>query len=87
MQVLLPARLGTGYRWLLASSWTSNLGDGLAAAAGPLLVASLTGNAFLEVKVHDLAEITCPACLALAGTQAPNNDTEREGKVNHSHPA
>ena len=47
MQVLLPARLGTGYRWLLASSWTSNLGDGLAAAAGPLLVASLTGNAFL----------------------------------------
>ncbi|TMM38034.1 MAG: MFS transporter [Actinobacteria bacterium] len=47
VQVLLPARLGTGYRWLLASSWTSNLGDGLAAAAGPLLVASLTGNAFL----------------------------------------
>ena len=47
MQVLLPARLGTGYRWLLASSWTSNLGDGLAAAGGPLLVASLTGNAFL----------------------------------------
>jgi len=46
-EVLAPARLGTGFRWLLASSWTSNLGDGIALAAGPLLVASLTGDAFL----------------------------------------
>lgn len=43
----MPVRLGTGFRWLLASSWTTNLGDGLATAAGPLLVASLTGDAFL----------------------------------------
>ncbi|MEV0134522.1 MFS transporter [Dactylosporangium sp. NPDC050688] len=47
VESLVPARLGTGFRWLLASSWTSNLGDGIAVAAGPLLVASLTGNAFL----------------------------------------
>jgi predicted MFS family arabinose efflux permease len=46
-EVLAPARLGTSFRWLLASSWTSNLGDGIALAAGPLLVASLTGDAFL----------------------------------------
>ncbi|WP_138733797.1 MFS transporter [Modestobacter excelsi] len=46
-EVLAPVRLGTGFRWLLASSWTSNLGDGIALAAGPLLVASLTGDAFL----------------------------------------
>jgi MFS family permease len=46
-EVLAPARLGTGFRWLLASSWTSNLGDGIALAAGPLLVASLTDDAFL----------------------------------------
>ncbi|WP_138760196.1 MFS transporter [Modestobacter altitudinis] len=46
-EVLVPARLGTGFRWLLASSWTSNLGDGIALAAGPLLVASLTRDAFL----------------------------------------
>ncbi|MFI6387473.1 MFS transporter [Nonomuraea sp. NPDC050547] len=39
---VLPARLGTGFRWLLASSWLTNLGDGLAAAAGPLLIATLT---------------------------------------------
>jgi predicted MFS family arabinose efflux permease len=31
----------------MASSWTSNLGDGIALAAGPLLVASLTRDAFL----------------------------------------
>jgi MFS family permease len=47
VEVVLPARLGTGYRWLLASSWTTNLGDGVAVAAGPLLVASLTGDALL----------------------------------------
>ncbi|MCZ2825720.1 MULTISPECIES: MFS transporter [unclassified Modestobacter] len=46
-QVLVPARLGTSFRWLLASSWTTNLGDGVALAAGPLLVASLTRDAFL----------------------------------------
>jgi predicted MFS family arabinose efflux permease len=47
VDTLVPARLGTGYRWLLASSWTTNLGDGVAAAAGPLLVASLTRDASL----------------------------------------
>lgn len=47
VEVLVPARLGAGYRWLLASSWTTNLGDGVAVAAGPLLVASLTTDAFL----------------------------------------
>ena len=44
---MVPARLGTGFRWLLASSWTSNLGDGLMVAAGPLLVASQTHNPLL----------------------------------------
>ena len=42
-----PARLGVGFRWLLASSWISNLGDGISLAAGPLLVASQTDDAFL----------------------------------------
>jgi MFS family permease len=42
-----PPRLGVGFRWLLASSWASNLGDGIALAAGPLLVASQTRNAVL----------------------------------------
>ncbi len=34
--------MGVGFRWLLASSWTTNIGDGIALAAGPLLVASQT---------------------------------------------
>ena len=44
---MVPARLGMGFRWLLASSWASNLGDGLMMAAGPLLVASQTHNPVL----------------------------------------
>ena len=44
---MAPSRLGVGFRWLLASSWVSNLGDGIALAAGPLLVASLTRDARL----------------------------------------
>jgi len=44
IETLLPGRLGTGFRWLVASSWVSNLGDGFSLAAGPLLVASQTRN-------------------------------------------
>ena len=42
LDVVAPPRLGGGFRWLLASSWVSNLGDGIALSAGPLLVASQT---------------------------------------------
>src|SRR3954452_23875988 len=44
--------MGTSFRWLVGSAWTSNLGDGIGLAAGPLLVASQT---------HD------PVLVALAG--------------------
>ena len=47
VETLVPRRLGIPFRWLLASSWTSNLGDGIAIAAGPLLIASLTDDARL----------------------------------------
>lgn len=43
----VPARLGRSFRWLLGSSWISNLGDGVVLAAGPLLIASLTSDARL----------------------------------------
>jgi predicted MFS family arabinose efflux permease len=46
-EAVVPARLGIGFRWLLASSWSSNLGDGMAIAAGPLLVASQTDDPLL----------------------------------------
>lgn len=47
VELALPARLGRDFRWVLSSSWVSNLGDGIVLAAGPLLVASLTDDARL----------------------------------------
>ena len=47
LDTIAPPRLGSGFRLLLASSWTSNIGDGIALAAGPLLVASKTDQEFL----------------------------------------
>jgi predicted MFS family arabinose efflux permease len=46
-EIASPSRFGTGFRWLLSSSWLSNLGDGISIAAGPLLVASLTDDPLL----------------------------------------
>ncbi len=46
-EAAVPARLGRDFRLLLASSAVSNAGDGIALAAGPLLVASLTRDPFL----------------------------------------
>lgn len=42
-----PPRFGRAFRWLLASTWVSNLGDGVVLAAGPLLVAAQTDSEFL----------------------------------------
>ncbi|WP_129787976.1 MFS transporter [Promicromonospora panici] len=47
VEAVFPRRLGRPFRWLVSASWTSNIGDGIALAAGPLLVASQTDSAFL----------------------------------------
>jgi predicted MFS family arabinose efflux permease len=47
VESVVPGRLGTPFRWLLGSSWVSNIGDGVIIAAGPLLVASETRDPFL----------------------------------------
>jgi MFS family permease len=47
IETVTPSRLGHSFRWLLASSAISNIGDGVALAAGPLLVASLTQDPLL----------------------------------------
>ena len=57
VEKLLPARLGTDFRWLISSSWVSNLGDGIAIAAGPLLVASQTKDPFLVASAALLQRI------------------------------
>ena len=47
LDVAVPPRLGGNFRWLLGSSWISQVGDGIALAAGPLLIASQTHDPFL----------------------------------------
>ncbi|HSU02523.1 MAG TPA: MFS transporter [Nocardioides sp.] len=47
VETVFPTRLGTGFRWLVGSSWVTNLGDGVLIAAGPLLVASQTRSPLL----------------------------------------
>ena len=46
-QSIAPSRLGRSFRWLLASSLVTNVGDGIALAAGPLLVAAQTRDPLL----------------------------------------
>jgi MFS family permease len=47
LEIVAPARLGRPFRWLFAASLLSSAGDGIAVAAGPLLVASHTRDPFL----------------------------------------
>jgi len=47
LDIAAPARLGVGFRFLLGSTVLACIGDGMALAAGPLLVSSLTRNEFL----------------------------------------
>lgn len=47
VETVAPARMGRSFRYLITSSWVANIGDGIALAAGPLLVATQTRNAFL----------------------------------------
>jgi MFS family permease len=67
---LLPRRLGTGFRWVLASFWVSNLGDGFALAAGPLLVAEETHNATLVALATLLQRVPWLAFGPFAGAVA-----------------
>lgn len=47
VETLVPERLGRDFRWLLAETWVGSLGDGIALAAGPLLIASQTRDPML----------------------------------------
>ncbi len=46
-ETVAPARLGRSFRWLLSATVVNNVGDGIALAAGPLLVASQTQDPVL----------------------------------------
>jgi predicted MFS family arabinose efflux permease len=47
VEAFVPARLGRSFRLLLASALITNAGDGVALAAGPLLIATLTRDPLL----------------------------------------
>jgi len=74
---IAPSRLGRSFRWLLAAAIVNNLGDGIALAAGPLLVASQTKDPFL-VSLAVLSE-TLPVLLfgVLGGAAADRFDRRR----------
>ncbi len=76
-EVVAPRRLGRSFRWLLASSWVSNLGDGIALAAGPLLVASLTADPFLVALGATLQWLPPLLLGPLAGALADRLDRRR----------
>ena len=77
IEAVVPARLGRSFRWLLSSTVINNVGDGVALAAGPLLVASQTRDPLL-VSMALLAEYL-PVLLfgVLGGAAADRFDRKR----------
>jgi len=47
VDLIAPPRLGRDFRWLIGAFWTSNVGDGIALSAAPLLIASMTHSPVL----------------------------------------
>lgn len=77
VEAIVPTRLGHPFRWLLGSSWVSNLGDGIALAAGPLLVASQTRDPFLVAMAVVLQRLPWLLFGLLAGVVADRFDRRR----------
>ena len=77
VEPIAPARLGRSFRWLFASSVVSNVGDGIALAAGPLLIASQTSDPLL-VSMALLAQVLPPLLFGvIAGAAADRLDRRR----------
>jgi MFS family permease len=77
MEAVLPARMGTPFRWLVASSWVSNLGDGISIAAGPLLIASQTSDPLLVAMAGLLQGLPWLLFGLFAGVLADRVDRRR----------
>ena len=77
IETIAPTRLGRSFRWLLSATIVNNVGDGVALAAGPLLVASQTRDPFL-VSMAVLSEYL-PALLfgVIGGAAADRFDRRR----------
>lgn len=75
--LIAPRRLGPDFRWLLASSWTSNIGDGIALSAAPLLIASLTSSPLLVAAGAMMQFLPWLLFGLLAGSVADHHDRRR----------
>jgi MFS family permease len=84
IEAIAPARLGRSFRWLLGSFWVSNLGDGIALAAGPLLVASETRDPVLVALALGLQRLPWLLFGLYAGVVADHLDRRRIVVVVHT---
>jgi MFS family permease len=69
--------MGTAFRWQLASSWAGQLGDGIALAAGPLLVASQTRSPALIAAAAIVQRLPTLLLGLYAGALADRVDRRR----------
>ena len=76
-ELIAPRRLGIDFRWLMASSWTSNIGDGIALSAAPLLIASLTSSPLLVAAGAMMQFLPWLLFGLLAGSIADHQDRRR----------
>ena len=74
---IAPPRMGRSFRWLLSATYVSNIGDGIALAAGPLLVASQTDNAILVAMAALLQRLPWLLLGLYAGALADRIDRRR----------
>ncbi len=74
---MAPPRLGTAFRWQLTSSWVGQVGDGIALAAGPLLVASQTRSPVLIAAAAMVQRLPALLVGLYAGAVADRVDRRR----------
>jgi MFS family permease len=77
VEAVSPARLGRSFRWLLGSVVISNIGDGIALAAGPLLVASETRDPLLVAAAAFLQRLPWLLFGIIAGAYVDRLDRRR----------
>jgi len=76
-ELIAPRRLGRDYRWLMSSSWTTDIGDGIALSAAPLLIASLTSSPVLVAAGLMLQYLPWLLFGLFAGAVADHHDRRR----------
>ena len=77
VDAIAPVRFGARFRRLLLSAWASDLGDGVALAAGPLLVVSQTREPFLIALATLLQRLPWLVLGLHAGVIADRHDRRR----------